>query len=244
VHLPTTSHWVGKVQAVFGGLRLFVHTPTLSQNALLGHARPNFGDRGLVHFAAAPVHAAVALQAAPPLEQTPVFGQSTAGFAQLVAAALLHLAPIAGHEAAVVHAALGGLLHTPLFGTTGHDGLFAWLGVQAVATVVAQWPPIAGHVPGLTVQTAFGGLLQFPADGQLLTPALIVQAPPVLLHVPPVLGQSVLTLQEPLLAPAQRFRLQFAFVVQLLPATLHVPLMKGHWLLSVHCVLVCTLQLP
>jgi hypothetical protein len=132
----------------------------------------------------------------------------------------------------------------PLFGLTGHDGLFAWLGAQAVATVTAQWPPIAGHVPGLTVQTAFGGLLQLPDNGQLLTPAMIVQPPPVLAHVPPVFGQSVLTLQEPLLAPAQRFRLQLAFVWQVLPATLHVPSMKGHSLFSVHCLLVCTLQLP
>ena len=32
--------------------------------------------------------------------------------------------------------------------------------------------------------------------------------------------------------------------LQLLPATLHVPLMNGHCEFSVHCVAVCTLQLP
>lgn len=100
-----------------------------------------------------------------------------------------------------------------------------------------------GHVAAL-VQAAFGGLLQLPDAGQLLTPAMIVQAPPMLAQVPPVFGQSVSTLQEPLLAPAQRFRLQLAFEVQLLPATLHVPLINGHWASAVHCVAVCTLQLP
>ena len=31
---------------------------------------------------------------------------------------------------------------------------------------------------------------------------------------------------------------------QLLPATLQIPLINGHWESSVHCVVVCTLQLP
>jgi hypothetical protein len=87
-------------------------------------------------------------------------------------------------------------------------------------------------------------LLQVPDGWQLLTPPVTVQDSPSLAQVPPVDGQSLLEEQEPLEAPAQRFRLQSALVWQLLPATLHVPEMAGHWLSSVHWVPVCTLQLP
>lgn len=86
--------------------------------------------------------------------------------------------------------------------------------------------------------------MQLPAAWQLLTPLVIVHALPSVAHVPPVMGQSVLTLQEPLLAPAQRFRLQSALVWHWLPTTLQVPKMNGHWLSCVHCTVVCVLQLP
>ena len=83
-----------------------------------------------------------------------------------------------------------------------------------------------------------------PAAWQLLTPPVTVHAVPSRAHVPPVAGQSLSELHEPLGDPAQRFRLQLALVWQLLPAMLHVPEMAGHWLSCVHCVPVCTLQLP
>ncbi len=169
---------------------------------------------------------ALTLHAAPLLLQVPVAGQSAA-LAQ-AAPPLLHEFPIAGQVAAVEHAAFGGLLQVPVFGMIGHDRLLGPTPGKLVAVVVAQFAGIAGQEPGFDVHTANGALLQLPAAGQVLTPALIVQTCPDLLHVPPLMGQSVSTLQDPLTAPWQRLRLQSLLLAQLLPATLQVPLMNGH----------------
>lgn len=151
---------------------------------------------------------------------------------------------MAGHVAAVVQAAFGGLLQAPLSGTTGQEALFGPTVGQLVPVVVAQCAEIPGQEPGFDVQTAFGGLLQLPAAGQVLTPALIVQERPDLAQVPPVTGQSVLTLQEPLGAPWQRLRLQSALLVHVLPATLQVPLMNGQSASLAQTLPVWMLQLP
>ncbi len=73
---------------------------------------------------------------------------------------------------------------------------------------------------------------------------MIVQACPVLLHVPPVIGQSELELQEPLTAPWQRLRLQSPLLAQLLPATLQVPLTNGQSAFLVQTLLVWMLHFP
>jgi hypothetical protein len=178
------------------------------------------------------------------LEHVPVVGQSVLGTVQAVPTALLQWLPIAGQVTAVVHAAFGGLLQVPVNGTTGHAKLFGPTAGQLVPVVVAQCADMAGQDPGFDVQTALGGLLQLPAAGQVLTPALIVHACPVLAHVPPLIGQSVSTLQEPLDAPWQRLRLQSPLLAQLFPATLQVPLMNGQSASLVHTLPVLILQLP
>lgn len=237
VHLPTCVHCDAIVHAVLGGARLLVQTPTLSQKAFVVQSSPSLGESELVHFdGPAAAQLALTLQALPVFEQVPVCGQAAA-LAQVVAGALLHLLVIAGQVATVVHAAFGGLLQVP-----GTNGQVAEVAQAVFAT--AQRAEIAGQEPGFDVQTALGGLLQLPAGGQVLTPALIVQACPVLLQVPPVIGQSVLTLQEPLDAPWQRLRLQSELLAQLLAATLHVPLTNGHSALLVQVLLVWMLHLP
>lgn len=246
---PAFAQVLGTVQSdarvhdVVAGFPM-VQLPITWQSVGVVHVFPSFIEFVQVLGPTA-TQLALALQAAPLLLQVPGVPQSAkvAQALPVFGPAFLQVLPIAGQVADVVHAAFGGLLQVPLFGTTGQAGLLAWTVGQVVAVVVAQLAEIAGQLPD-DVQTANGGLLQLPAAGQVLTPALIVHACPVLAQVPPLIGQSVSTLHEPLAAPWQRFRLQSPSLAQLFPATLQVPLMNGQSVSAVHTFPVWMLQLP
>jgi len=143
VQWPTTLHCAAVVHGVAGGARLFVHVPTRSQSVLRLHDWPSFAL--LVHVLPPTAgHCPLALQLVAAFEHTPVNGQSVAAFEQLVPTALLQCGPIAGQLAALLQAALGGLLQVPLLAMTGQFALV----VQVVPVVMAQFFATDGHVPG------------------------------------------------------------------------------------------------
>jgi len=112
---------------------------------------------------------------------------------------------------------------------------------------VHAWKGALLHVPGpmgqpaSLVQTANGETLQVPEAGQSVD---LVQAPRVLLHLPPMIAQSLAaaqafwsTLHLPMLPQSDCF-------MQLVPLTLQAPGCGTHWEFWVQLRAVWMLQWP